>query len=79
MLENESAAMTLVQRFGKIAARLAGHPHLGPVSHHPARDGLRRLAMPPYVVFYRATARRVEIVRVMHAARDLDDLELFPD
>lgn len=79
ILESESAAAGLLERFGQVAARLADHPHIGPLSRHPIRDGLRRLAMPPYVVFYRVVPGRVEIVRVLHAARNLDDRELFPD
>lgn len=41
------------------------------------RRGLRSMAVPPYVVFYRVGERNAQIVRVMHGRRDID--EIFAD
>lgn len=76
LAERPSAAVKFLERFEKLIARLVDHPHLGPVSQHPRREGLRKLALPPHVIFYRVTPHRIELVRVVHAARDLDDGEL---
>jgi len=40
-----------------------------PLRHPEVAPGLRRRAVGPYVVFYRV-AEEVEIVRVLHGARD---------
>jgi toxin ParE1/3/4 len=54
-------------------------PALGSVweSDHPELAGLRVLPIrgfENYLVFYRSMADRIEIVRVLHGARDLDSL-----
>ncbi|MEX2138399.1 MAG: type II toxin-antitoxin system RelE/ParE family toxin [Pirellulales bacterium] len=54
---------------------LAKNPQMG-----ERRDdlmlGVRCLTLSNYVIFFRETPRGVEIVRVIHGARDID--ELFP-
>jgi len=42
------------------------HPELGP--------GLRGFPVDDYIVFYREASPGVEIVRVLHGARDIDSL-----
>ena len=42
-------------------------------------EGVRRAARPPYVVFYRVGDDVVEVLRIIHAARDYERLPLFDD
>ena len=56
----------------KALSNLARFPGMG-----PARDellpGLRSYPIGNYVLFYRRAASGVELVRVIHGARELDD------
>ena len=36
------------------------------------RPQIRSLAVPPYIVFYRPQPDVIEIIRVLHGARDID-------
>jgi toxin ParE1/3/4 len=56
--------------------RLADHPFLGPARPDIAPD-LRYLISGNYLILYRVLGEVVEIVRVLHGARDL--AALFPD
>jgi toxin ParE1/3/4 len=57
---------------------LASFPRMG-----RARDelypGLRSLVVGNYLVFYRVTATAVEILRILHGARDLPTVEWEPE
>ncbi len=52
--------------------RIAGHPGLGHLREDLSDEPLRFYAVWSYLVIYRV-AERVEIVRVVHAARDVAD------
>lgn len=73
------AAGEVISRFERMANLLGDRPHIGAPVLLPARTGLRKMSMPPYIVFYRVTETRVEIVRVLHSARDIGDMSLFSD
>lgn len=51
-------------------ANLADYPRLGR-ERSEIRAGLRSLANPPHVIFYRVAAEQIEILRVLHGHRDL--------
>ncbi len=42
------------------------------------RPGLRSIAAPPYIVFYRVAEESTEIVRVLHGRRDIDEVFAGP-
>jgi toxin ParE1/3/4 len=74
------AGFRVAQRFYAQAEatliRLAGMPGMGTryEHEHPALDGLRYSPVSGfrlYVVFYRPVADGIELVRVLHGARDL--------
>lgn len=74
------AGLRVAQRFFAQAeatfTRLAGMPGMGtPYEHdHPALAGLRYFPVSRfgnYIVFYRPVADGIEIVRVLHGARDV--------
>jgi toxin ParE1/3/4 len=71
--DNAKAAAALVARFKKLAAALAqargidrGHPEL--------RPDLRSHAVGRYVMFYRGIRGGIEVVRVLHDIRDIDQV-----
>ena len=60
----------------KLAERLTGIPELGPLYEldHPDLAGLRVFPVPrfkKYLLFYRIHDDEIEVVRVIHGARDI--------
>ncbi len=77
----EEASLTTSDRFleavEKAYKRLAEMPGLGVLRDYgnPALSGMRVWPVPKfpkYLIFYRATDTELEILRVLHGARDLD-------
>jgi toxin ParE1/3/4 len=52
---------------------LAGAPGLGRL-HTDLADGLRGFPVDEYVIFYREADDGIEVVRVLHGARDIESL-----
>lgn len=76
LFEQDSAvAERFALEFDRQFRLLAENPHLGRSS--PYASDLRRFAMRPYIIFYRPISDGIEIVRVLHGARNLD--EIFVD
>ena len=72
---NQDAAHRFIDAVEATFSFLADHPLLGGVCafEHPDAHDLRRWSIrgfAHYVVFYRALADGIEVVRVLHAARD---------
>jgi toxin ParE1/3/4 len=67
-----TAADRLLDRIESRCARLADFPEIGPTREDIGR-GVRVLTVGNYLVLYRASRDRVDIVRVVHGARDLRD------
>jgi toxin ParE1/3/4 len=68
-----SSADRLLDEIDKKCRLLADHPAIGPARREAGPD-IRVLFVRKYLVLYRIRRRRVEIVRVVHGARDLQDL-----
>ena len=68
--ENPAAADRLLDRIDAKCRLLAENPRLGP-DRSDIRPGLRYFIVGRYVILYRAVEDGVEIVRVVHGARDL--------
>lgn len=67
-----SAALALVRRLRQAGTQLGEHPHMG----RPGRvDGSRELVVNgmPYVLPYRVSDGRVEILAVIHTSRQWPD------
>ncbi|MDB6006516.1 MAG: plasmid stabilization system protein [Prosthecobacter sp.] len=74
-MNNPEAADRVLQSFEASAALLATQPELGPCK--PRLRGLRLWVVteyPTYLMFYRVREGQVEIVRVLHGARDVKSL-----
>ena len=72
--ENPGAAAKILQQIEGKVFRLTERPFIGPPVHFPKWPGLRKMTSVPYVIFYRPSANAIEVVRVLHASRDLDAL-----
>ena len=71
--DNIDAADKLVDRFTELYEQLATNPEMGPAQEQ-YRKGLRCFPAGNYVIFYRPIDDGVEVYRVLHGARHLDDL-----
>ena len=66
---NASAAGNLRRIFYKKFELLAAHPLLGEACDHIVK-GIRTFPAGNYVIFYRPGKTRLEILHIIHAARD---------
>jgi len=71
--ENLDAAERLVERIEELCALLAERPQLGRRREELA-PGLRSFPAGSYFIFYQPIADGIEVVRVLHASRDIDSL-----
>ncbi len=71
--DNQSAADGLIERFYQTFTLIAGQPGMGRLAEN-LKPGLYRLPVGNYAALYRVTPRYIEIVRVIHGARDIDSL-----
>lgn len=68
-LDSLEAADNLLDSFIEKFDLIAENPQAGGARLDPARD-LRRFPVGRYIIFYRPQPDAVEIVRVLHSARD---------
>ena len=73
--DSEQAASELLRRIDRVAAELAEMPGRGTPREEliPGID-LRSVPVGNYLIFYRPIEPGIEILRVLHGARDLDAL-----
>jgi plasmid stabilization system protein ParE len=71
-------ADTIIDELTARCAKLPGMP--AHIRWYPLRGNstIRRVVHGHYLIFYRVTADVVEILRVLHGARDVESI-LFPD
>jgi toxin ParE1/3/4 len=72
-LDNVSAADRLIDSIADSLAQLADHPRMGPERAHLGRD-VRSFPVGNYILYYRIISGGVELLRVLHGARDVRDL-----
>lgn len=71
--DNIAAADQMIDRFTAFFNLLAANPEAGEEISHRTRS-FRRATVPPYVIYYQLTGSKVAIVRVLHGARNWEDL-----
>ena len=76
--DDRSAADRVLERIIAVIGRLAERPFFGSDFHAAGLRDLRKMSIPPHIVFYRIKLNELQVVRVLHGARDLTDPELFP-
>ncbi|HEX4129245.1 MAG TPA: type II toxin-antitoxin system RelE/ParE family toxin [Pirellulales bacterium] len=67
--DNLSAASRLIQMLEEACMLFGEHPAIGQRRTEFSGE-IRSFSRGSYVIFYRVTADRVEIVRILHGARD---------
>jgi toxin ParE1/3/4 len=70
--DNPTAASRQLREITASCARLADYPGLS-LARPDIRDGVRSWPVGAYLVLHRYVDAGVEIVRVVHGARELDD------
>lgn len=68
--DNSKAALRLIKLFERNCKSIAKTPAIGRRRDELA-PGLRSLSIRKYIIFYRYNKSRVEIIRIMHGARDI--------
>jgi toxin ParE1/3/4 len=69
-------ATAFVEAVAKRIGRLESHPSLGRVPRHEKLKqlGYRTLIVEKYIVFYVVRGQKIEIHRVLHGSRHLDEI-----
>ncbi|AHF91299.1 plasmid stabilization protein [Opitutaceae bacterium TAV5] len=71
--DSPGAAVRWLDALEQLLSRLAENPQMGR-PREELRPRLRSIPLGRYVVFYRESKRGVEIIRVLHSARDIQTL-----
>ncbi|HEY5797983.1 MAG TPA: type II toxin-antitoxin system RelE/ParE family toxin [Bosea sp. (in: a-proteobacteria)] len=72
--DSRRQAMRFVIALERFCGKLLSQPERYPLSPRHAERGVRRAALRDYLVFYRVRETTVEILRILHAARDVDTI-----
>ncbi|MCC7266979.1 MAG: type II toxin-antitoxin system RelE/ParE family toxin [Caulobacteraceae bacterium] len=73
-VDNRAAADRVIRQINRRFEMLADFPTAG-VQRSDIHEALRQMVVSPYLILYRlASDDTVEIVRIVHGARDLHDL-----
>ena len=73
-LDSRRQAMRFVIALERFCARFRSQPERYPLSPRHAKRGIRRAPHRGYLIFYRVRDTTVEILRILHAARDVDTI-----
>ncbi|MDR3423965.1 MAG: type II toxin-antitoxin system RelE/ParE family toxin [Alphaproteobacteria bacterium] len=69
--DNEPAADGMIRKIFETISLITEQPLMGR-ARDELRPRIRSLAVSPYIIFYRPEPDMIEIVRVLHHARDVD-------
>jgi toxin ParE1/3/4 len=76
--DNEAAADRTLREIDARCALLAEHPKMGR-DRSEIVPGVRSFPVGSYLIFYHQIAQAIEIIRVLHGARNLDVIEFESD
>ena len=76
--DNPRRADSFVDEIRARCHSLGDMPRAYPLVPRHESTGIRRCPFRDYLIFYRVTAEAVEVIHILHGARDIDVL-LFPD
>lgn len=71
--DDPQAARRLVLRIERTINLLLNRPFMGPAVMPPLPANLRKVSIAPYIAFYRITDGELQIVRVIHSSRDMNE------
>jgi plasmid stabilization system protein ParE len=77
-VENPTRADSFVGELLGRCERLGGTPRAWPLVPRYEKHGVRRLVYGNYLIFYRIEADEIQVIHVLHGARDYGPL-LFPE
>lgn len=78
-LENPARAVTFARELASAAIAIGDVPELYPVLAMSTEENLRRKVCGRYLIVYRLRGSEVEIVRILHGARDIVRAFQAPD
>jgi toxin ParE1/3/4 len=73
--DNPTAADHWLNRLSDLCEKLADFPGMGEIRDGYGVAGCRSFTYGNYVVFFRAIATGIEVIRVLHGHRDLRNLD----
>lgn len=76
--DSETYASGFVERIILAADRLADHPKVGRIVPETNDEHVRELLYQRYRIIYRIKEDRIEMLSVIHGARDLKEIEPAP-
>lgn len=76
--DNPTRALTFVQELRRRCETLAHSPRGHALVPHFEHLGIRRRVYRDYLIFYRIIRDTIEVLHVLHGARDYESI-LFPD
>jgi plasmid stabilization system protein ParE len=68
--DNPSRAVTFLEELRQVCNRLGDTPKAYPMVERYRSSGIRRRVFHDYLVFYRVRLEKVEVLHVLHGARD---------
>lgn len=71
--DSPAAATKLLLRLDRAMTKLARNPGIGR-GRPELQPGIRSYACRPYVIFYKVEGHSVDIIRVLHGARDIESI-----
>lgn len=71
--DNPAAADRMIRKIFKSIAQITKTPFIGR-TREELLPHIRSLSVTPYIIFYRPLPKVIEIVRVLHGARDIDEI-----
>ena len=71
--DNLDAALRFYEEVGRVLDLISRHPLMGEGVENLA-PGLRRHTVGEYLLFYRSVGEQIELIRVLHGARDINEL-----
>ncbi len=72
-LDNVESANKLIKKFQKCWQLIADKPSLGS-KRNKFIKGLQSITEGNYVIFYRKNLNNIEIIRILHGARDIEKI-----
>ena len=76
--ENPTRALTFAQELRQRCQTLSDMPRGYPLVPRYEHTGVRRRLHGNYLIFYRIVGKRIQVLHVLHGARDYEPI-LFPD
>jgi plasmid stabilization system protein ParE len=76
--QSPASALKLIRELRQRCASLADAPRGYPLVPRYERWGIRRRPFGHFLIFYRVTEDTIEVIHVLHGARDYESL-LFPE